>query len=102
MPSNAQQAFAEGFCALLADHGLSWSFAYATFDGIVSPLKPNDPRMSGSSDRLFEVRALTSALPNPRPARGDVIATSGKYHRITRPLDDDLSTGITTILVAET
>jgi len=92
----------EGFMLLLDVHGQPWTFGAASFAGVASPLKPDDPRMDGSGDRLFEVQVVTTSLPAIKPGRGDAISCAGKFHRITRPLDNDFATGITSILVVET
>ncbi len=95
----AQIALAEGLTTLIEVHGSTWTFGAALFAGVASQLRPNDPRLLGSADRLFEIRALMSALPSPAPERGNEISRDGTPYRIAR-VDYDLSTQIATILVS--
>lgn len=99
MSTPAQEAFAEGFAALAEIHATTWIFGGSSFSGVASPIKPDDPRMSGSPDRLFVVEAKTSEL-SPRPARGDELVRGSTYYRVVR-IDREFATGLTTILVAE-
>ena len=95
-----QQAFAEGFQALAAESGLPCIFGSATFVGVASEIKPNDPRLAGSGDRLIEIYALTSSLPTPRPVNGDEFIQDGFYYRISR-VDHIRPTGQSIFLVIE-
>src|SRR5690606_10510745 len=101
MATLAQAAFAEGFAALAGVHGNSWAFGSASFAGVASALKPDDPRMEGSPDRLIELIVRTSSLPAVPPKRGQEIRrqSDGAWHRITRQPDADDSTGFTTFIL---
>lgn len=101
MPTPAQEAFAEGFAELAGVHDPdgSWSFGGVTFAGVASTLRPDDPRMAGSADRLIEVTALTADLPATLPTRGDELVRGTRRHRIARA-DTDEATGYTTFLVS--
>jgi hypothetical protein len=98
MSTPAQEAFAEGFEARFEVHGSLWTIGTALLRGIASTLKPDDPRMPASGDRLLDVECLTSELPSPAPARGGELVRAGKFHRIVR-VDSDEATGATSILV---
>jgi hypothetical protein len=82
MPTPAQQAFSEGFTALLDVHGQTWTFGAATFAGVSSPLSPSDPRMVGSADYLLELEVLASSLTQ-RPSQGDELIQDGFYYRVS-------------------
>jgi hypothetical protein len=98
MPTPAQEAFAEGFSDLLEIHGETWTFGASEFAGVASILKADDPRLLGSTDRHIEIQVSTAGLPAVRPKRSDEIVRDGVCYRITRGLDVDLATGLTTIL----
>lgn len=100
MPTPLQAALAEGISALTEEQGSPlWSFGSAgSFAAPASALKPDDPRMQGSSDRLFEIIVPTALLPEPKPTKGAELSRSGSFHRVTR-IDQDAQTGLTTILV---
>jgi hypothetical protein len=101
MATPAQEAFAEGFSALASVHGSSWTFGDASFAGVATVLKPDDPRMAGSNDRLFEIVIPTAQLPETGPTRGDDLVRDDRHHRVAR-VDHDANSGLTTILIAET
>jgi len=101
MPTIAEEAFAEGFADLLSVHGKTWTFGAATFSGVSSAIKSDDPRMEGSVDRLFEVVLSTADLPSPGPKRGDEISVGGATYRLARKPDANPATGLTTLVVAE-
>jgi hypothetical protein len=102
MPTPAEEAFSEGFSELAEVHGKKWTFGRASFVGVASVLKPDDPRMAGSADRIIEITAMTSGLPSLAPARGDEISSAGKTYRIIRLPDTDPATGFTSFLAALT
>jgi hypothetical protein len=101
MSTPALDAFAEGFAELAGAHDPdgSWSFGGVAFAGVASTLRPDDPRMAGSGDRMIEVQALTSSLPDPAPQRGNELTRGTRHHRIARADTDD-ATGYTTFLVS--
>lgn len=103
MSTPAQEAFEEGFDALaeIHDPDRSWTFGDASFAGISSELRPDDPRMVGSSDSLFEMAVRTADLPSPAPRRGDELFHDGRYWRIARA-DASIVTGRTTFTVSPT
>lgn len=96
MPTPAQEAFAEGFADLTADHGTPWSFGGVVFTGVASALKPDDPRLLGSLDRLLEIVAITATAPALK--KGDELLRDERYHRVVR-VDPDSASGISSILI---
>lgn len=98
MSTVAQLALAKGFAALKSVHGSAWTFGAAEFLGVASALRPDDPRLSGAADRLIEVQVLTADMPATYPKRGNSVTHAGRTHSVVR-VDDDLSSGITTILI---
>lgn len=99
MPTEAEEAFAEGFAALASVHGKTWTFGAATFVAVASVLKPDDPRLLGSSDRHFELQVSTAEMPSPRFTNGDELRQGSSFYRVARQPDADTATGITTTLV---
>jgi hypothetical protein len=78
--------------------GREWTFGTSTFAAVSSVLRPDDPRMVGSTDRLIELTIATEALPDTPPAAGDALLdAAGRTHRIVRT--DDSPHGLTSILV---
>jgi len=99
MSTEAEEAFAEGFAALTGVHGKTWTFGAASFVAVASTLKPDDPRLLGSTDRHVELQVSTIAMPSPRPAAGDDVRLGGQFYRLVRQPDADGATGITAIIV---
>ena len=97
MPTPAQEAFAEGFSELAADHATTWSVGSSSFAGVASVLKPDEPRLIGSTDRLLEITVLSASVPSA-VKRGAELTRDGRNHRITRDPIADKATGLTTIL----
>lgn len=98
MLTPAQEALAEGIGELASVHGPTWTFGDEAFPGVAAALRTDDPRMSGSSDRLQEIIVVTSELPLVRPKRGDELRRGNAIYRITRA-DHDAATGLSTFLV---
>jgi len=99
----AQEAFAAGFSALSEsfDPEKSWAFGGASFAGVICEMKPDDPRMSGSGDRLFFVTVATASLPAIKPSRGDDLSHGGKFYRITQKPNENQNTGETIFIVSD-
>lgn len=100
MPTPAEAAFAEGFAALASVHAKTWTFGGYSFRGVASALKPDDPRMIGSGDRLVEIEVLTADIEGIEIKRGDEWMCGGTAYRIARQPDDDEATGYTSIIAA--
>lgn len=100
MPTPAEEAFAEGLSELSAGHGKTWTFGNVSFVGWVSALRPDDPRLQGSADRLLEIETVTASLPSRMPKRGNEIASGGVVYRLNRNPDRDVATGKTILLVS--
>lgn len=66
--------------------------------GTLSAARPDDPRVSGRSERLFIIQVVTSQL-TPRPVKGVELVCGDLYYTVQR-LDDSINTGQTEILVA--
>lgn len=98
MPTPAQEAFAEGFTDLDSVHGTSWTVGSTSFRGVASILKPDDPRLLGSSDRLLEITVPSASVPSA-VKRGVELTRDGRNHRVTRDPLPDYATGLTSILV---
>lgn len=99
MPTPAQDAFAEGIAALSEAQGEPlWAYGASSFRAPASPLQPDDPRLKGASDRVFEIIVPTALLPEPKPKQGVELSRSGAFHRVVR-IDHDAVTGLTSILV---
>jgi hypothetical protein len=99
MPSEIQSALAEGVAALADVQGNPlWTYGAGSFSAPASLLKPDDPRLKGASDRVFEIIVPTALLPEPAPKQGVELSRSGKFHRVVR-VDQDATTGLTSILV---
>lgn len=73
-------------------------FGDSTFMANLSPLKPTDPRLEGSPDRLIEASVATGALPSPAPRRGDTLLVNARHYRVVRT--DHMPTALTLILLA--
>lgn len=96
MATAAQEALAEALGALSEDHNPAlWTDGVSSFAAVPTALKPDDPRMAGSSDRIFTLRVATSLLTYPYPKRGDELVSNGLAHPIKRA-DHNVSTGIST------
>lgn len=76
--------------------GDTFSFLGQEFQANIRQLRPDDPRLQGSTDRLFEIVATTAELPVLK--RGDSIQRAEKYHRIAR-IDANLESGTTTLIL---
>lgn len=98
MATPAQAAFAEGFSALLEEHGTTWSIGGRSFAGVASTLKPDDQRLPGSGDRVIELQTFSRAIRLIRPRRGDELLRAGLLYRISK-VDHDHTTGISTLLI---
>jgi hypothetical protein len=101
MPTPAQEAFAEGFAELASVHAEQWTFGEASFAGVASALRPDDPRLQGNTDRVFELTVSTAAIPLPAPTRGDEIARGAARYRVIRPPDHDPATGLSSLLIVQ-
>jgi hypothetical protein len=89
-----QQAIIDGFNATLAEHGQTWTFGAASIAGVITTLRPTDPRMKGLPDRVILMQTITANLPSTPPTVGDSLLKAGVYYRIARH-DPDESTGLT-------
>jgi hypothetical protein len=95
-----QEAIADGVAAISAAQASVWSFGALVFTGAESDLKPNDPRMTGATDRLIELRVMSAGLPIASyPKRGDVITRGGESYRVNRA-DHFFASGLTIFLLS--
>jgi hypothetical protein len=101
MSSPIKDAFEEGFDELAQESGDPlWYFGAASFIGISSALKTDDPRLAGGPDRMIEIMVKSASLPSPAPTRGNVITKDGKRYTVIREPMEDPTTGYTPILVS--
>ena len=101
MPTPAEEALAEGFGELVESHSGSklWYFGAASFAGILTNLRPDDPRIAGSADHLAELIVLTASMP-AGVARGQFLKFDGQTYTVANKPSRDASTGFTKIIVA--
>lgn len=96
MATAAQEALAEALGTLSVDHNpADWTDGVSTFSAVPTALKPEDPRMLGSSDRIFTLRVETALLTFPYPKRGGEFVSSGLSYPIKRA-DHNVITGVST------
>jgi hypothetical protein len=99
MATLAQTLLARGFAALARVHAGTWSFGVVEFPAIAGALRPDDPRLSGASDRWFELQVDSLEMPATYPRQGDTLEHAGTDYTVIR-VDDDPIRQITTILVS--
>jgi len=99
MPTPAQTMLSRGFTALSRVHAGTWEFGSAEFPAIAGALRPDDPRLSGASDRWIELQVATDEMPATYPRQGDVLEHAGATYTVIR-CDDDPIRLVTTILVS--
>lgn len=97
--SEFTDALSDGVASLASLQSATATFGTATFAGALGALRQTDPRMAGSSQRLFDFVVTTTNLPTPYPRRGDVITINGQAFTITTAYPD-ATTGQTVFTLA--
>jgi hypothetical protein len=99
MSTDLQTALSDGIASIAGAAPSVWTFGAQTFTGVASPIRANDPRMEGGTQRILDIHAVTANLPAPSPRRGDEIAdATGAIYRVISQFGDVVS-GITIISV---
>lgn len=100
MPATAgQRALSAGLQALQRVYPSTWGFGDATWEASAALLRPGDPRELDEPVRQMLMTVETSALPDPRPERGDYLTRGSASHRILQ-VDHDEDTAISTFLLS--
>jgi hypothetical protein len=94
-----QSLHLRAFRRSLRTAGLEFAFGEATFEGILSTLRPDDPRLEGASKHLLELVVATEDLPDPRPRKGDTLTWEGTTYRVSETPASEPASGLTSLLL---
>lgn len=77
-------AHAAQIAGCIAHTGDDVVFGSEVFTGNLAPLRADDPRLIGSSDRLFELVVQNNEVPAPAPTRGSDLIIDGIHYSVSR------------------
>jgi len=101
MPTPAEEAFAESFGALVEVHSGEklWTFGGASFAGVASNLRADDPRFAPGPGRQLELIVSASALPSGIK-QGSYLTFDGVRHTVAQPPSLNQGTGLYAVLLS--
>lgn len=100
MPTPFQTLHLRAFRRALRTAGRAVAFGAESWQAVISPLRPDDPRLAGGTDRLIEIVQASDDLPSPAPEQSDALVIDGRWSRIAR-IDHDAASCLSTILATE-